>query len=246
MNKIKNSDVFPKPTLCLISASSGAGKTYLMTKMILKPNLLDFNNLIIYTTTPEQSYYQFLKGLEYLPKFKIDTLFDLYEEDEDLQNCEVEDLLDESIKNFYKKDKNELEKILNVIITSNQNDLNIDKVNPKLKNLVVFDDFIGNSCQNILNQYYIKGRHKNCSVFSLSQDFFSVDPLIRRNATCFIFFSLNERNLQDIIRCVNIGMDKNEFKRLCNNAWSNPLDRNYIFINTLKPANERVIENAFS
>ncbi|ESO92308.1 hypothetical protein LOTGIDRAFT_162611 [Lottia gigantea] len=47
--------------------------------MLTTPNLLDFDSLYIYTTTPEQSYYQFLKALEYLPKKDVQDIFQYYE-----------------------------------------------------------------------------------------------------------------------------------------------------------------------
>ncbi|ESP01854.1 hypothetical protein LOTGIDRAFT_138981 [Lottia gigantea] len=67
--KFKHSDIFPSnPMLMCICGSSGSGKTHLTFNILTTPNLLDFDSLYIYTTTPEQSYYQFLKALEYLPK----------------------------------------------------------------------------------------------------------------------------------------------------------------------------------
>ncbi|ESP02399.1 hypothetical protein LOTGIDRAFT_172057 [Lottia gigantea] len=68
--KVKHKEIFPNNpiTPMCICGSSGSGKTHLTFNMLTTPNLLDFDSLYIYTTTPEQSYYQFLKALEYLPK----------------------------------------------------------------------------------------------------------------------------------------------------------------------------------
>ncbi|ESO99375.1 hypothetical protein LOTGIDRAFT_158462 [Lottia gigantea] len=61
----------------------GSGKTHLTFNMLTTPNLLDFVSLYIYTTTPEQSYYEFLKALEYLPKKDVQDIFQYYEENEE-------------------------------------------------------------------------------------------------------------------------------------------------------------------
>ena len=47
--------------LSVICGRSGCGLTYLLSKILTTPNFLDYNNLIIYTTTAEQPVYQFLK-----------------------------------------------------------------------------------------------------------------------------------------------------------------------------------------
>ncbi|ESP02742.1 hypothetical protein LOTGIDRAFT_156690 [Lottia gigantea] len=74
--KVKHKEIFPNnPMLMCICGSSGSGKTHRTFNMLTTPNLLDFDSLFIYTTTPEQSYYQFLKALEYLPKKDVQDLF---------------------------------------------------------------------------------------------------------------------------------------------------------------------------
>ncbi|ESP03469.1 hypothetical protein LOTGIDRAFT_171406 [Lottia gigantea] len=75
-------------TACGVSVAnenSGSGKTHLTFNMLTTPNLLVFDSLYIYTTTPEQSYYQFLKALEYLPK-------------KDVQEVEIKDIIDNYIE----------------------------------------------------------------------------------------------------------------------------------------------------
>src|SRR5438093_4072450 len=58
----------PNSFRMLLIGSSGAGKTSLILQMLLEPGFLDYNNLIIFTTTPNQQEYQllyhgFLNGL---------------------------------------------------------------------------------------------------------------------------------------------------------------------------------------
>ena len=59
--KFKHSNIFPNnPLLCCIIGGSGSKKTYLLFNLLTTPNVLDYDNLIIYTNTPNQDYYRFL------------------------------------------------------------------------------------------------------------------------------------------------------------------------------------------
>jgi len=44
----------------IIFGKSNSGKTFLLMKLLLTENILDYNNLHIFTTTPEQPAYQIL------------------------------------------------------------------------------------------------------------------------------------------------------------------------------------------
>ena len=55
--------------------------------------------------------------------------------------------------------------------------------------LVIFDDFVSEKNQKPLVDYFIQGRHKNCSVIYLSQSYFGTPKDIRLN--CSHFASLN-------------------------------------------------------
>ena len=50
----------PNSFRMLIIGSSGAGKTALLLQMLLEPGFIDFENIIIFTTTPNQQEFQLL------------------------------------------------------------------------------------------------------------------------------------------------------------------------------------------
>ncbi|ESO92961.1 hypothetical protein LOTGIDRAFT_161988 [Lottia gigantea] len=139
--KFKHSDIFPSnPMLMCICGSSGCGKTYLTFNMLTTPNILDFESLCIYTTTPEQSYYQFLKALEYVSREDVQDIFHYYESNEDLQEkAEIKDILDGFIK---EKNPSLKPTDVKVFLTKNVNDLNLSKNDNHRKNLIVFDDCV--------------------------------------------------------------------------------------------------------
>ena len=54
--------------------------------------------------------------------------------------------------------------------------------------LVIFDDFVCEKNQNEIINYFINGRHFNCSVIYLSQSFFKVPKNIRDTSSHFCIF----------------------------------------------------------
>ena len=49
------------PFMCLIAGGTRSGKTYLLFQMLTTPDILDYERLVILTTTPNQPFFQFLK-----------------------------------------------------------------------------------------------------------------------------------------------------------------------------------------
>ncbi|ESO91885.1 hypothetical protein LOTGIDRAFT_163247 [Lottia gigantea] len=129
--KFNNSEIFPSnPMLMCICGSS--------------PKLLDFDSLYIYTTTPQQLYYQFLKALEYIPKKDVQDIFKYYEANDEI--VEIKDILNTYIKeknpSFHPTD-------IKVFLTKNVNDLDLSKIDSERKNLIVFDDCVAQRNQAV-------------------------------------------------------------------------------------------------
>ncbi|ESO97171.1 hypothetical protein LOTGIDRAFT_174557 [Lottia gigantea] len=163
-----NEDKAAKVTAAEERGSSGSGKTHLTFNMLTTPNLLDFESLYIYTTIPEQSYYQFLKALEYLPK-------------KDVQEVEIKDIIDN-----YIEAKNPTD--IKVFLTKNVNDLDLSNIDSNRKNLILFDNCVAQRNQAVQQEFFTKGRHHNCHCIYQSQSFYGMDSmLIRKNANCFLF-----------------------------------------------------------
>ena len=65
------------------------------------------------------------------------------------------------------------------------------------QNLVIFDDYVCEKNQRQIIDYFIKGRHKNCSVIYLSQSFYKTPGDIRLNCCHYCVYefpSSRERN----------------------------------------------------
>ena len=228
--------------MAVLCGRTGSGKTYLMMEILTEPNFLDYNNLIIYTTTQEQPIYQFIKYgfANNLTKTAIRSLFEVYEEtdeDEDIEEMCKEAATQKELKASSTKDS------ITALITDDMGSLsNPSKLPKDKKNVVIFDDCVNERDQSIQKTYYTRARHHNCACFYLTQSFYGLDgTYIRKNANIFILFELNNRNLSELLRDLSVG-DREAFKQECKNAWSK--DYGFIVINLDKKPSERVIPGA--
>ena len=64
--------------------------------------------------------------------------------------------------------------------------------------VVIFDDYVCDKNQRELIDFFIQGRHKNCSVIYLSQSFYKTPKDIRLNCSHYCIYdfpSSTERNM---------------------------------------------------
>ena len=73
-----------------------------------------------------------------------------------------------------------------VIVYDNDQIVPVDSlIDDESQKIVIFDDFICDKNQKPLIEYFIGGRHKNCSVIYLSQSFYKTPKDIRLNCSHF-------------------------------------------------------------
>ena len=98
----------------------------------------------------------------------------------------------------------------NVLVCSNDDIIPVEELkDDDAQKIVIFDDFICEKNQKPLIDYFIRGRHKNCSVIYLSQSFYKTPKDNRLNCSHFCVYdfpSSNERGL--ISRELGVDMDK--------------------------------------
>ena len=108
----------------------------------------------------------------------------------------------------------------NVLLCSNDDIVPIENLmDNTAQKIVIFDDFVCDKNQKPLIDYFIRGRHKNCSVIYLSQSFYGTPKDIRLNCSHFCIYefpSSNERNL--ISR--ELGVDKEQYINATNKPYS--------------------------
>ena len=108
----------------------------------------------------------------------------------------------------------------NVLVCSNDDIVPVENlIDDTAQKIVIFDDYVCDKNQKPLIDYFIRGRHKNCSVIYLSQSFYGTPKDIRLNCSHFCIYefpSSNERNL--ISR--ELGVDKEQYINATNKPYS--------------------------
>lgn len=107
-----------------------------------------------------------------------------------------------------------------VLVCSNDNIIPVDKTNnTDLQRIVIFDDFVCEKNQKPLIDYFIQGRHKNCSVIYLTQSYYGCPKSIRINCSHFCLYdfpSTRERNLI----AQELGIDKDKYIKATSKPYS--------------------------
>ena len=78
--------------------------------------------------------------------------------------------------------------------------------------LVIFDDYVCEKNQRQIVDYFIQGRHKNCSVIHLSQSFYKTTRDIRLNCSHYCVFEFPSSRERNMISS-ELGVDKEKFKK---------------------------------
>ena len=68
-------------------------------------------------------------------------------------------------------------------------------------NLIIFDDYVNERNQTVMDSYYTRGRHSSCNCIYVSQSYFQLPRRsIRNNAKTFILFKLNSIDINNFWR----------------------------------------------
>lgn len=112
---------------------------------------------------------------------------------------------------------------------SSVNDIvGLNSLNSEVQNLIVFDDMLLEKDQSKFCEFFVRSRHKNCSLFYLSQSYYSTPKLIRQNSTHFMLWKTNGKNLSLISNDLASGMEVDDFKRKFKQITSEPYQ--FVFI----------------
>ena len=91
----------------------------------------------------------------------------------------------------------------------------LDKLDKDEQTLLVFDDLVNERNQHAIDEAFLRARKRNCSLIYISQSYFAVPPMIRKNLTYLIIKRLNTLpDLFRIMREYSLGVDKNELKKI--------------------------------
>ena len=85
--------------------------------------------------------------------------------------------------------------------------------------LVMFDDYVCEKNQGQIVDYFIQGRHKNCSVIYLSQSFYKTPRDIRLNCSHYCVFEFPSSRERNMISS-DLGVDPEKFKKATKEPYS--------------------------
>lgn len=216
----------PESFRMLIIGQSNCGKTNLLLKMLLTPNFLDYNNLIIFSSSINQDEYQLLFHA-FSSSLSKETIIEIFQKrDNFLDNYTIKDICD-----YYKINKNENSGINIQLFDKMTNIMPPKDLNPNKKNLIIFDDCMNMKNQSIIQQYFTRGRHNSVNSIYLSQSYFHLDrQSIRGNSNMFIFFKLPQRDRSLIYSdLLSNTIEKEDFDYDCNNHYRQKY--NYLVFN---------------
>jgi len=105
------------------------------------------------------------------------------------------------------------------------------------QSLIVLDDLVLEKNQKKISDYYIRCRKLNISVIYISQDYYSVDKMIRRNLNYLIIKQVSSlRDLRLIMSEYSIGIDKDMMEKVYKYATN---DRNRFLLIDMEDKNYR-------
>ena len=189
------------PFRLLICGATGCGKTNILFNLIL--NYLYYNKIYIYAKDLTENKYQMLQ--------------DFFEEVNEVMRKKPMNKVSE-------ENEVDAEDFQVAIFSSSKDDIvNVDDLNKDYQNLVIFDDFVTEADQHLIEDLSIRGRKKNCSLIYLAQSYFSIPKDIRLQCNYFVFYSIsNERELSDIQKDHCLDINKKTFKAYFKEATSEP------------------------
>lgn len=110
-----------------------------------------------------------------------------------------------------------------LVYSSNGEIIPINEQENECQKVVIFDDYVCEKNQTDIIDYFIQGRHKNCSVMYLSQSYYKTPKDIRQNCSHYIIFD-NQSKRENGELCREHGIDKEAFMR----GFRGPYDFVYI------------------
>jgi len=122
---------------------------------------------------------------------------------------------------------------------------NLDKMDKKINHLVCFDDLILQKDQSQIVNYYIRARKLNCSVIYLSQSFFDIPSIIRKNCSYMVFLKIGGlREIKTILKDYSLDCSKQQLINMYDYATSEKLSP--FLINIEEKARDKKFRKGFN
>lgn len=198
----------------VICGRSGSGKTNLLLNLIY--DFLEYDTITIVAKHLEQDVYEKLR--EVIEKAELKMSKEMKKKNKFLSD----DKSGHSVKiGFFTDDVKETPAL--------------SEFDKEKQNLLIMDDVMTDKHQDLITEYWIKGRHKNISCFYLTQSYTKTPINIRRNSDYFFIFHLTGRDVNLIYADHVHGMTKEKFKEIFKVATYEPYSFMMIDLKTKDP-----------
>ncbi len=133
------------------------------------------------------------------------------------------------IKDMFEKIQEKTEEEILFMSNSLDDVVPVDELDGNVQNLVIFDDFLLDSNQTPMIDYFVRSRHKNCSVCFLGQRWSSIPRVIRVNCNYISLFAVpSKKEINLLYSDIGCGLDKEEFIKKFKKYTKKPYD--FLFI----------------
>jgi hypothetical protein len=213
--KLDNHFLLPRSMRGLLVGKSGSGKTNLLMFLLLKPGVLDYNNLIVRGRSLHQKEYVVLRAAltKGLDKSQIGVLFQSQHE------IEQQGGIENALMHYH----GECPRTIQFSFDSDiENIPDPSRIDPRRHNLLILDDVMLQK-QGTAEAFFTRGRHNNIQVLYITQSYFRLPrQTIRENSNIFFLFQQDNKNLVHIYQDLAAmdGIDFQAFQRFCNNVWA--------------------------
>ena len=257
--KFNHHVLIPNNFRCIVVGGSDSGKTFRVFNMVLKDGFLDYDTLHIYSPTLYQDEYKLLvAGLKNkLSKKDIVACFrnqQFLDEEPEIVAQKYAGVMNDSEKwhdvRVYTYGPESSSESLNEKATSSSCLPNPDDLERGRKHLIIFDDCMTGPQKQIEN-YFTRGRHNNCNVIYIAQNWFELpNKTIRGNCNLILLFpsmpqDLLKRFYNEVMTCnytywqvdrnnkkKELLLTKEAFVSYCFSVWRE--DYHYVTVNREK------------
>lgn len=118
-----------------------------------------------------------------------------------------------------------------------------EDINKEDQTLIVMDDLVLERNQKPLEEYFIRARKQNASLVYISQSYFAVPPIIRKNLNYLVIKQL--ANLPDLFRIMreySLGVDKKVLLKLYENSTTDN-KQDFLLVDLDAEPNDRFRKN---
>ena len=214
-NNRKHSSLLPRDIRAIIVGKSGAGKSVLLAYLLLEPEMMDYDNLIVCGPSLHQPLYNILnRGFSMnLSKGQVRAIF----ENQDMVKNE-HDTADNLLDTYSGRCKGGIDAqfINDVDLIPDPSEFDVRK-----KNVLVLDDVLLGP-QNRIEDMYTRGRHNGIDTFYIAQNYFKIPrQTIRENVNFVALIPQDMKNLNHIYNdhCAGDGISCNQFHNFCSKVW---------------------------